>query len=274
MRLRVGTVPYLVARPINLGLESEPGLEVAREVPSRLVERLRAGTVDVALVSSIELFRTPGYGYIVGPAIAGRGYVASVQVFLRRKLGDLRSVVLDPASRTSQALAQIVLTRREPGIRFREAPTGRDPRAEADSADDGGWLRIGDRSLVEALSPGAPPTLNPSELWAKDTGLPFVFALWIVRPGVELSAEQLACFERARERGRAALEALAREAARDWALPLEPCLEYLAKECLYDPGEQLEPALLRFRDESARLGLCAADLTPRAIRAGEPRCRS
>ena len=101
-----------------------------------------------------------------------------------------------------------------------------------------------------------------------------MFALWIVRPGVDLSAEQLACFERARERGRASLEALAREAARDWALPLEPCLEYLAKECLYDPGEQLEPALLRFRDESARLGLCAPDLTPRAIRAGEPRCRN
>ena len=111
MRLRVGTVPYLVARPLNLGLEAEPELEVAREVPARLVERLRQGTLDVALVSSIELFRAEGYGFLAGPAIAGRGYVASVQVFLRRPLGSLRSVTLDPASRTSQALAQVVLAR-------------------------------------------------------------------------------------------------------------------------------------------------------------------
>jgi chorismate dehydratase len=272
MALRVGTVPYLVARPLNLGLESEPGFEVAREVPARLVERLRAGTLDVALVSSIELFRAPGYGYIAGPAIAGRGYVASVQVFLRRPVGALRSVVLDPASRTSQALAQVVLARREPGIAFAEAPAGRDPRREADERDCGGWLRIGDKALVEALTPGAPATLNPSAAWAEDTGLPFIFALWIVRPGVELDAQHLAAFERARERGSAAIDTLAREAARDWALPFEPCRKYLAEECLYDPGAELEPALLRFRDEAARLGLCRGDILPHRIASEDPPC--
>lgn len=265
MRLRVGTVPYLVARPLNLGLEAEPGLEVSREVPARLVERLRQGTLDVALVSSIELFRAEGYGFLSGPAIAGRGYVASVQVFLRRPVGSLGRVVLDPASRTSQALAQVVLARREGAIEFREAPTGRDPRREAEESDAGGWLRIGDKALVEALSPDAPACFNPSEAWAADTGLPFIFALWIVRPGVRLEPGHIAAFARARERGRAALDGLATEAARDWALPVEPCRRYLAEECLYDPGAALEPALLRFRDEAARLGLCRGDLRPQAI---------
>lgn len=265
MRLRVGTVPYLVARPLNLGLEAEPELEVVREVPARLVEHLRQGTLDVALVSSIELFRAEGYGFLAGPAIAGRGYVASVQVFLRRPIGSLRSVTLDPASRTSQALAQVVLARREPGIEFREAPAGRDPRRAAEESDAGGWLRIGDKALVEALTPGAPPCFNPSEAWAHDTGLPFVFALWIVRPGVRLEPAQLDAFSRARTCGRAALDELAREAARDWALPFEPCRRYLAEECLYDPGAALEPALLRFRDEAARLGLCRGDLAPHPI---------
>jgi len=265
MRLRVGTVPYLVARPLNLGLESEPELEVSREVPARLIERLRQGTLDVALVSSIELFRAEGYGFLAGPAIAGRGYVASVQVFLRRPVGSLGRVTLDPASRTSQALAQVVLARREVGIEFREALPGRDPRREAEETDAGGWLRIGDKALVEALSPDAPPCFNPSEAWAADTGLPFVFALWIVRPGVQVSAERLGAFARARERGRAAIDQLAAEAARDWALPAEPCRRYLAEECLYDPGAALEPALLRFRDEAARLGLCRGDLRPQAF---------
>lgn len=271
MRLRVGSVPYLVARPINLGLEDDERIELSREVPARLVERLRDGSLDVALVSSIELFRAPGYGYLAGPAVAGNGYVASVQVFLRRAVGELRSVVLDPASRTSQALAQIVLARREPQARMREVELGLDPRAEAERGDDGGWLRIGDRALVEALDARAPRSFNPSEAWTTDTGLPFVFALWIVRPGVELDAAQIAAFGEARARGRTAIDALARQAAEAWGLPLAPCLKYLRQECLFDPGDALEPSLLRFRDEAARLGLCRADLTPRALRIPEPR---
>src|SRR5687768_17102849 len=150
-RLRVGSVPYLVARPINFGLETDPRVELVRDVPSRLIDRLRAGEVDVALVSSIELFRTEGYSYLAGPAVAGRGYVGSVQVFLRRPVGELGLVVVDPSSRAAQALAQVVLERRESGVRFVEAPLGSDPRAAAEQLDAGGWLRIGDRALIEVL---------------------------------------------------------------------------------------------------------------------------
>ena len=274
MRLRVGSVPYLVARPLNHGLESDERIELSREVPARLIERLRAGALDVALVSSIELFRQPGYGYLAGPAVAGRGYVASVQVFLRRPVGSLTSVVLDPSSRTSQALALIVLARREPGVRFREVELGEDPRAAAERDGAGGWLRIGDRALVEALGPAAPPSFNPSAAWSEDTGLPFVFAVWIVRPGLELSAPQIEAFSAARARGREAVESFAREAAEALGLPLEPCRKYLRAECLYEPGAELEPALLRFRDEAARLGLCRGDVTPRAIAVGGAACRA
>src|SRR5262245_30857399 len=105
-RLRVGTVPYLVARPLDLGLASEPGIELVRAVPAELVAGLRDGTLDVALSSSIELFRRPGYRYLDGLAVAGRGRVSSVQLFLRRTLADVRRVALDPASRTSAVLAE------------------------------------------------------------------------------------------------------------------------------------------------------------------------
>ena len=90
-KLRIGTVAYLVAEPLHRGLEDEPGVELVREVPSRLVADLRAGAVDVALVSSIELFRAPGYAYLDGPAVTGRGEVVSVQVFLRRPLAELEA---------------------------------------------------------------------------------------------------------------------------------------------------------------------------------------
>ena len=265
MSLRVGTVPYLVARPLNLGLEREPGFELVRAVPAQLVDGLRDGSLDVALVSSIELFRAPGYGYLTGPAVAGRGFVASVQVFLNRPVGELRSIVLDPASRTAQALAQITLERRERDVRFIEVPLGVDPRAVAQAEDHGGWLRIGDAALAEYLGPNAPRVFNPSEAWSADTRLPFVFALWIVRSGLELDAAQLAAFATARARGAAQIEELARDASRAWNLPLSACRKYLLEECRYDPGAELEPALLAFRDAAAKLGLCRGDLRPRAL---------
>jgi chorismate dehydratase len=266
--LRVGTVPYLVARPLNRGLERERGLELVRAVPALLIDGLRDGSLDVALVSSIELFRTPGYAYLAGPAVAGRGFVASVQVFLRRPVGALRSIVLDPASRTAQVLAQITLARRERDVRFVEVPLGVDPRAAAEAEDHGGWLRIGDAALAEYLGAEAPRVFNPSEAWTADTRLPFVFALWIVRPGVELSPDQLTAFANARARGAASIEELARDASVAWKLPHAACRKYLLEECRYDPGDELEPALLAFRDAAAALGLCRGDLSPRAIAVG------
>jgi chorismate dehydratase len=264
-RLRVGAVPYLVARPINYGLEDEDTVEYVRDVPARLIERLRSGALDVALVSSIELFRVPGYSYLAGPVVAGQGYVASVQLFLRRPVGQLGSVLLDPSSRAAQALLAITLAPREPRAVLQQVEASVDVRQAAQARDAGGWLRIGDRALVEALSDGAPPAFNPSEAWRTDTGLPFVFATWVVRPGVQLSREHLELFRRAQTRGAAELERLADEAAQAWALPLAACRKYLLEECWYAPGAQLEPALLAFRDRAAALGLCDGALSPTAI---------
>src|SRR5260221_610702 len=77
--LRVGSVPYLVGRPLDCELENEPGISLSRRVPAELVRGLRSGELDVALVSSIELFRRAGYRYLDGLAVSGEGSVASVR---------------------------------------------------------------------------------------------------------------------------------------------------------------------------------------------------
>jgi len=267
--LRVGIVPYLVARPLEEGLDGTPGLEVHHAVPAKLVDGLRDGSVDVALVSSIELFRRPGYRYLDGPAVTGKGAVASVQVFLRTPLEDVTSCALDPASRTARALTRIVLPARTLAVpEFVDVPHGTDPRdVETDA-----WLRIGDPALREFLAPDAPPVFNPSAAWAEDTGLPFVFALWIVRPGLELAEEQLEAFALARSRGAERIDELAEEASRAWSLPLESCRRYLGEECSYDAGGTLEPALIAFRDLAAPLALCLPDVRPEPIAVPSVEC--
>ncbi len=267
--LRVGSVPYLVARPLDAGLEQEPGIELVRRVPAELVAALRGGELDVALVSSIELFRRPGYAFLDGLGVAGAGHVGSVQVFLRAPIADVASVALDPASRAAATLVRVLFERR-PGtaeglpraaVRWIEVPAGADPRAAPADA----WLRIGDPALREHLAPGSPPVFNPCAEWTARTGLPFVFAVWIVRPGMRLGAAQVEAFARARERGRSRLDALADEAAREWDLPVEACRRYLGRECRYEPGADLWPSLRRLRDEAAALDLARADLEPEPI---------
>jgi predicted solute-binding protein len=256
-KLRVGTVPYLVARPLDLGLGEEEGIELTRDVPARLVESLRTGELDVALASSVESFRRPGYRYLAGLAVAGRGHVSSVQLFLRQPLDEIRTAALDPASRTARALCQCLLP---DSVQWIEVQAGTDPRSVSADA----WLRIGDVALREALGSDAPPMFNPSAAWTERTGLCFPFALWIVREGVDI-LPHLAAFRRARERGRAEAPVLAADAARAWGLPPDTCRRYLLEECLYEPGEDLAPALAAFADALVRKDLCPPGHQPQPI---------
>ena len=264
--LRVGSVPYLVARPLNFGLEAEPNIDLSFDVPARLIERLRSGELDVALVSSIELFRRPGYSYLAGLAVSGKGYVGSVQLFLKKPLAEVRTIALDPASRTAQALVQ-VLAHIDPelpsDLNFTEVPLGQDPRA----TDCDAWLRIGDPAMFELLGESI-PYYNPSEAWARITGLPFVFAAWIVRPGLSATdlAPQLSAFHSAAKRGASRATAMAEAAAADWGLPPAEIVSYLTEECQHtiDPSVQAR-AIELFGAHAKRHGLATESDPPAAI---------
>ena len=259
--LRVGSVPYLVGRPLDHGLGNEPGITLEHDVPARLIERLRGGEIDVALVSSIELFRQNGYRYLDGLGVAGNGYVGSVQVFLRKPIQDVQTIAMDPASRAAAALTRSLLFDREGGPpEFLEVPMGADPR-ETEGAD--AWLRIGDPALRETLTIDA-PAWNPSEEWRARTGMPFVFAAWIVRKGVDIEPH-LSAFIRARESGRAAIPDLAKEAAAAWGLPEAQCYSYLSEECSYDPGAAMGPSLREFQRRAFLAGLCKNTTLPEPV---------
>ena len=137
-------------------------------------------------------------------------------------------------------------------------------QAEMQVFEDTTGLRIGDPALKEYMAHDAHAVFNPSQAWCERTGMPFVFAAWIVRPGVAIE-EHVDAFVRARLRGLERLDELAAEASDAWGLPLERCREYLREECSYDAGPTMERTLLAFRDAVAATGACEADLRPRAI---------
>ncbi len=203
--LRVGSVPYQVALPLTEGLAEDPGVQLFLAPPSELVERLTRGDLDVALASSILTVEDPRCAlWREGPVIASAGPVRSVLLFLRQGLTDpsqIQTLALDSDSRTGQALTHIIL-QDSYGI----APTLLPP----DSQDADARLRIGDPALAAAQDFPAERTLDLGEAWQALTGLPFVYAGWIGRPGFD-PARASAVLVNAAERGMAKRLELAQE---------------------------------------------------------------
>src|SRR5262249_7665650 len=143
-RVRVGAVAYLNTKPLVYGLEEfAPWAELSFAVPSRLADELGAGKLDVALIPSVEFFHAAQMQIVSDACIACRGPVLSVKLFFRRPPDQVRTLALDEGSRTSAALARILLAQRyNVAPKLESLPIG---AALADSDADA-VLLIGDRA--------------------------------------------------------------------------------------------------------------------------------
>jgi chorismate dehydratase len=252
--IRVGAVSYLNAKPLYYGLcDLAPRVSLTMEVPSRLAEQLAACELDVALIPSVEYLRGVDLGYeiIPGFAIAARGPVRSVKLFSRVPIGCIVRLALDAGSRTSQVLARVWLDACH-GVRparIESLPLGV-PVLES-TAD--AVLAIGDRAMTVPHEPFH-EVIDLAEAWRSLTGLPFVFALWVAGPGVDLGdlPEALA---RSRALGLAHAADLARAHGPRLGLDFTTCYDYLTRALSYELGEPELAGLRRFAQMAAGLGL-------------------
>ncbi|HEY8506665.1 MAG TPA: menaquinone biosynthesis protein [Gemmataceae bacterium] len=249
--VRVGAVAYLNTKPLIERLtDFHPAVELSLEVPSRLADRLAAGELDVALIPVIEYFRAGTYTVVPGIAIASRGPVLSVTLFSRVPWGQIRTLALDEGSRTSAALAQVLLRTRH-GARPELRPLPLD--ASPDDLDTDAVLLIGDRAMRACL-PGYPYAFDLGQEWFDWTGLPFVYAFWAVRAGVNLRGVD-AALRRAKEFGRERAGEIAHREAPLLGLDAGFCRRYLQSIIRFDLGPDEEAGLRRFRELAADLEL-------------------
>lgn len=221
--LRIGAVNYLNTKPLVYGLaERLPTAEIVFDLPSRLADQLAAGELDVALIPSIALARHPEWSIVSDACIGCRGPVLSVKVMFRVPPGEVRTLALDEGSRTSAALTQILLHELH-GIRpeLTDLPIGESPEdATADAV-----LVIGDRA-IENDEQAFVEVWDLGDRWCRWAELPFVFAMWVARPGIE-TAELADALSAARDDGCQALTAIAVEQAAEMRLPVSLVHEYL-----------------------------------------------
>ena len=253
----IGTVPYLNGRPLvryfwDTKAGRNAGVRVVEAVPSRLATMLEAGDIDVALVSSFELFRTPGLCYVAGAGVIAEGPVRSVRLLSKVPIERIETVALDTSSLTSVALLKILLAE---SYRLSPVYASAPPDLEAMLAQSDAALLIGDlgyRDYDHALF-----ALDLGEAWKALTGLPFVYAAWI-GPQERLTPSLASLLLRAKEWGSHHLQEIAEREFRRLDESYDRSLRYLTEVMQYDLGAREEEALRQFGEKSFGRGLVAS----------------
>ncbi len=231
---RVGSVRFLNAAPLNRGLEDQMTLAT----PSELASLLQRDELDAALVSVTEVLLKDRYDVLDGIAIASLGEVQSVLLAHRRPIEQVREVYCDPASLTSVNLLRVLLAERGLKPEFKTL-------ASYDFASLPDYvLLIGDTALDLLRAKRQHEIVDLGAAWFELTNLPFVYAVWALRRGIENSALRRQLRE-AREFGLDTLESLIRERT-DYDYDFRK--DYLSWHIHYHLGSDEKRGIARFME--------------------------
>ena len=174
---RIGAVSYLNTRPLLLGMEQSPfrdSIDLVKSYPAQIAQDLLDGNIDIGLipVAIMPLLSNP---QIVSKYVIGtEGEVASVALFSQVPIDQIEKVYLDYQSRTSVALAKVLLAQYwKKEVEFLTAAEGYINEISGTTAG----IIIGDRAL--ACLKRFEHIYDLGLAWKAHTGLPFVFAAWV-----------------------------------------------------------------------------------------------
>jgi len=243
--LIVSAVSYLNTWPLVWGFLHGPqkGLFDFRfDLPAQCADAVGAGSADIGLVPSAELDRL-GLDYLPDVGIACGGPVRSILLISRRPFAEIRTLSVDSSSRTSVALARILLAERFgcTPVLTAHRPSLDEMLAECDAA-----LIIGDPALH--LDPAILPyqTLDLGAEWVAWTGLPMVFAVWAGRREF-LTPDVAAAFRDSYAWGHAHNDELVARAHAERAFPLALAYDYFTRYIVYELTARHIEGLERFR---------------------------
>ncbi|WP_329133925.1 menaquinone biosynthesis protein [Streptomyces sp. NBC_00670] len=183
---RLGDISFLNCAPLRWGLRHSGALEqfdLASGPPEWLAEELLAGRLDAGPVSLVRYLRHTDAWELLpgGVAVGSDGPVHSCHLVSRAPLDMLDGAVvaLSRASRTTALLARILLEDAL-GVHPEYRPAAQDLDAMLTGADAA--VLIGDDALrLHARPPAGLRIQDTGALWREWTGLPMVFAVWVVR---------------------------------------------------------------------------------------------
>jgi len=275
--LRVAAISFLNPAPLLYNFEHEPTASLLRShytlhytTPANCAAELLTGTADLGLIPIASL--TPELAIVPGCTIASLHEVRSILLLVKNPqtldnnevLRTVRTVAADSASRSSQAYTHILFEHfHQTKPTFVEHPADPIPMlAQADAA-----LLIGDpallarehRAAIDAAYPGL-LWLDLATLWRELTGLPWVAAVWAVRPealpGADIVQNQLITdLTESRDNGLQHVEELVREWTPRLNVPPATIHTYLTQNIHYTLDSECLEAILVFRVLAAGIGV-------------------
>ncbi len=183
--LKLGKIGFLnvlpIYHPLETGIVPHP-FEIVSGHPAKLNGLMAGGQLDLSVVSSVEVARNPERYFVIPDLSIGcLGAVQSVLLLSRKpiELLDGQRIVATTQSHTSIALLKILFQ-----VRMRQKLSlepGNCTEAVASDNPPEAFLAIGDEALRLREDPRYPCQMDLGEAWHRWTGLPFVFALWVVQ---------------------------------------------------------------------------------------------
>jgi chorismate dehydratase len=179
MALKVGRIPYLSCEPFYFEMERR-GIELYDIVPSALAGAVARGEVDAAPMPLADCFRLDEqFRFLSGFCLATIRKAGSVVLHSKSPIHELTGarIGIPGEAATAFRLLQVVLVLKH-HVQAAAYVT-------LDDACDA-LLLIGSEGLRQRH--GAwdyPHTYDLGEEWAQWTGLPFVFARWVIRKAID-----------------------------------------------------------------------------------------
>ncbi|QGG47759.1 menaquinone biosynthetic enzyme MqnA/MqnD family protein [Heliorestis convoluta] len=257
--LRLGKVDYLNVLPIYHAFSSRSvplEAELVAGVPALLNQKFLAGELDITPISSIAYARQPEAGWVLPDiSISADGEVESILLFLNCPVEELqgKTIAVTTSSATSVVLLKILMERYF-HISCSYQPL--QPNLSEMLAQYPAALLIGDDALL-ARENCKRPYVDLGFLWKEMTGLPMVYALWVIhRDYVQSKSHQIGsvveAFQQSRRWGMNHRSEVIREARKICSLPT-PLLERYFDTIRYDLDDSYRKAVEVFFDYAAQV---------------------
>ena len=246
-------VRFLNARPLLGGLEAGIAApfpyRFSTAEPSVCADLVTRGEAVAGLIPVAALPYLPEVGAIPRLGVACREEATSVLLVSKVELAEVRTLAVHTASRTSAALARLLLAERW-GVTPRIVPAA--PPLETMLTGADAAVVIGDPALALRGRSGL-LEVDLAAAWVEWTRLPFVFAVWGVRREAPAGVEEL--LEASLAYSRAHWEELLARWAQTHGVAVERTREYLERTLTYRLDDEARAGMEEFLRRAAAAGV-------------------
>jgi chorismate dehydratase len=240
-KIKISAVSYTNTKPFLYGLQHADvidSIDLSLDMPSDCAQKLIDNVVDIGLIPVAATLSMPHWEIISAYCIGAVGAVNSVFIFSNFDIKDIKTVQLDPQSRSSNNLARVLLKNF-----WQIQPELIKDAADYTTAADAhtAFVQIGDRTFGKKEQ--YPFVYDLAEEWQKFTGLPFVFAAWIANKPIP--ADFIQQFDKALKYGLDHRKELLKDLPQHPDFDLE---DYLMNKLDFDLTEDKKKALYLFLD--------------------------